>query len=86
MEIIYKIDSNIPIPKVNYDNLIRGTRGGTKFTNTLKKLEINESFAVPVESWKMKDIHSKFSWYKKRYNKAFTARTINTEIRIWRIK
>lgn len=71
----YEIENNIPIPWKNRKERI-------KFTTTLKKLEIGQSFFCKKNR---NTVSTLMTREKKKTGKSFTTRSMDGGIRVWRI-
>lgn len=74
----YPIDKDVPIPKK--------TKGsGRRTVYPLDKMELGDSFVVPLEQ--RKDLSVRIRYQAKKTGRAFTTRKISdTSVRVWRTK
>lgn len=75
---MYKIQKNVPIPSK--------TAHGRKKVYPFEKMEVGDSFAVPLI--KTKTVTSAVSQENKKYKgeRRYTIRVIKNKTRIWRIQ
>lgn len=75
----FKIEKGVSLPPTRG----QGT-GGAPSKYPFKEMEVGDSFAAPLSE--RRRVASAASAHKRRHGGQFTARTLEDEVRVWRIE
>lgn len=75
----FKIEKGVSIPPV-----IRNGGGGAPSKYPFKEMAVGDSFSAPLSE--RRRVIAAASAHKLRHGGQFTARTLEDEVRVWRIK